>query len=160
MTTAHNIKGGFLFGLTISLLNVLISKEVSMIQYPTNEQMEALRQFIVNGKHRFYDDAVNFFNGTFDNRSLRNALRKARWFVTFRMCEYCHKEMIVTRDFYERKYCCKEHRILYHNKFRHIKICECEYCGEEFYPFTYRRGRFCSRHCAAMFREAAKREKK
>ena len=107
-----------------------------MIQHLTDEQMEALRKFIIYGKHRFYEDAVKFFNGAYDNRSLRNAIRKTKWFVDFRMCEYCHKEMIVTRDFYERKFCCKEHRILYHNAHRNIKICECEYCGEEFYPYT------------------------
>ena len=150
------------FWLTISLLNVLISKEASYMEHLTEEQLEELRKFIIDGKHHLYEEAVNFFNGEVDNKKLRYSLRKTRWFIEFRMCKYCRKEMIVCRDFTERKYCCKEHRILYHNACfnRHIKICDCEYCGEEFYPYTYRRGRFCSRLCAALYREDAKRKKK
>lgn len=132
------------------------------MEHLSAEKLEELRKFIIDGKHYLYEDAVNFFNGEVDNKTLRYSMRKTRWFIKFEMCEYCHKEMVVCRDFTERKFCCKEHRILFHNLGynRNYKICRCEYCGEEFWTYTFRRARFCSPHCAALSREETKRKKK
>ena len=124
----------------------------------TPEQEEEMRRYIIVENHHIFSDVCKHFN--IDSRILRFALPKTFWFSHFARCEHCWQEMVVCRDFFERKFCCKEHRLAHYRANRKVKLCICEYCGEDFLPYTYRRGRFCSRKCAAMFREEARKKAK
>lgn len=62
------------------------------MEHLTEEQLEELRKFIIDGKHHLYEEAVNFFNGEVDNKKLRYSLRKTRWFIEFSMCNIVAKK--------------------------------------------------------------------
>ena len=125
----------------------------------TVEEGKKMWEYISKGKHYILDDVVEYMKPLNIHKVINN-LPKMRWFIDIEYCQYCHKRMIITRNFTERKFCCKEHRILYHNEERTCKEFTCEYCGEKFYKCTFRKARFCSRECAGYAREAAKRVKR
>ena len=126
----------------------------------TEEEEMKMWDFIVKGKHNIFEDVVEYMKPEVGIHKILANLPKTRWFIGFEYCQHCHKQMIVTRQYTERKFCCKEHRIQYHNENRNLKKCICEYCGRVFHTYTFRNSRFCTRECAAYAREAAKRAKK
>lgn len=125
----------------------------------TKEEEEKLWNFVVKGKNYIFRDAVEYMKPMHILKLVGN-IRNIKWILEIKYCEYCHQQMFITKNFTQRRFCCKEHRILYHNENRGYKKFVCEWCGETFYEYTYRKARFCSKECAGYAREAAKRAKK
>ena len=126
----------------------------------TEEQAEMLKKVVMDQRHFIYKDVLKCLSD-FDSRWVIYHLKTMWWFERFDRCPYCHEEIVITRRNSKQIYCCNKHRRAYANEEkRPYKTFVCQYCGEEFLEYTFRKAKYCSNHCAALAREAAKRAKK
>ena len=126
----------------------------------SEEQRKQLKKFIVKERHFIIKDIIAFMPDV-DRKTLRSAIKNMWDFIRYDHCPYCHTEIVIMDRNRQQVYCCPEHKKAYNNKHRaKTRKAVCEYCGEEFTTYSFRKTRYCSPWCAANHRaELMKKEK-
>ena len=118
------------------------------------------KKFIVKERHFIVKDIIAFMPDV-DRKTLRGAIKNMWDFIRYDHCPYCHAEIVIMDRNRQQVYCCPEHKKAYNNKHRaKTRTAVCEYCGEQFTTYSFRKTRYCSPWCAANHRaELMKKEK-
>ncbi len=124
------------------------------------EQKQQLEEFIFKEQHFIVDDIYAFMPDA-DHHFIRNAIKHSGHFLRYSRCPYCNTEIVITNRNRQQVYCCTEHKKTFNSKHRvKTRIAVCEYCGEEFATYSFRKARFCSPWCSAHYREELKKKER
>jgi len=124
------------------------------------EMKQQLKEFILEERHFIVKDIYDFMPDA-DHQSIRNTIKRSGYFLRYSRCPYCNTEILITNRNRQQVYCCTEHKKIYNSKHRlKTRIAVCEYCGEEFATYSFRKTRFCSTWCSAHYREESKKKER